>query len=154
MSDIETLRRILSTAKTIAVVGLSADWFRPSFFASKYMQDHGYRIIPVNPKYDSILGVPCVASLLDIKEPVDIVDIFRASEHVMPFAEQAIQIGAGCLWQQLGVNNTEAAAKATAAGMDSVVDRCVKIEHARLFGGLNWAGVDTRVISAKRPKYL
>lgn len=154
MSDIETLRRILSTARTIAVVGLSADWFRPSYFASKYMQDHGYRIIPVNPKYESILGVPCVPSLLEIDEPVDIVDIFRASEHVMPFAEQAIRIGARCVWQQLGVNNTEAAEKVIAAGMDSVVDRCVKIEHARLFGGLNWAGVDTRVISAKRPKYL
>ncbi|MGH1361520.1 MAG: CoA-binding protein [Burkholderiaceae bacterium] len=154
MSDIESLRRILSRARTIAVVGLSADWYRPSYFASKYMQDHGYRIIPVNPKYETVLGEPCVGSVLDIKEPVDIVDIFRPTQHVLPIAEQAIQIGAGCVWQQLGVHNTEAVEKVLAAGMDSVVDRCVKIEHARLFGGLNWVGVDTKVISAKRPRIL
>ncbi len=154
MSDIESLRGILSRARTIAVVGLSADWYRPSYFASKYMQDHGYRIIPVNPKYETVLGEPCVGSVLDIKEPVDIVDIFRPTQHVLPIAEQAIQIGAGCVWQQLGVHNTEAVEKVLAAGMDSVVDRCVKIEHARLFGGLNWVGVDTKVISAKRPRIL
>lgn len=153
MSDIETLRRILATDKTIAVVGLSADWFRPSYFAAKYMQQHGYRIIPVNPKYDEILGEPCVASLLDIKEPVDMVDIFRRTDQVLPFAEQAVQIGARCLWQQLGVVNEQAHDLATKAGLDSVMDRCVKIEHARLFGGLNWIGVDTRVISSKRPRH-
>lgn len=151
MSDIETLRRILATSKTIAVVGLSADWFRPSYFASKYMQDHGYRIIPVNPKYDQILGMRCVPSLDDIAEPVDIVDVFRRTGQVLPFAEQAVSIGARCLWQQLGVDNRQAHDLVTQAGLDSVVDRCVKIEHARLFGGLNWVGVDTRVISARRP---
>jgi hypothetical protein len=154
MSDIETLRRILARSRTIAVVGLSADWYRPSYFAAKYMQEHGYRIIPVNPRYDEILGEKCHRSLTDIAEPIDIVDVFRKTEDVLPIAEQAIAIGAKCLWQQLGVNNADAVALARARGMDTVVDRCVKIEHARLFGGLNWAGVNTRVISAKRPRYL
>ncbi|MCM5570949.1 CoA-binding protein [Burkholderiaceae bacterium FT117] len=154
MSDIETLRRILATNRTIAVVGLSADWFRPSYFAAKYMQEHGYRIVPVNPKYPEILGERCYASLLDIPEKVDMVDVFRRTEDVLPIARQAIEIGAKTLWQQLGVVNLEADRLAREAGLDSVMDRCVKIEHARLFGGLNWAGVNTRVISAKRPRWL
>ena len=154
MSDIETLRRILSSCRTIAVVGLSADWYRPSFFAAKYMQEHGYRIVPVNPKYPEILGEKCYASLEDIPFKVDIVDVFRRTEDVMPIAGQAVAIGARCLWQQLGVVNAEADAYARTHGLDSVTDRCVKIEHARLFGGLNWVGVNTRVISAKRPRVL
>jgi predicted CoA-binding protein len=149
--DISTLRRILGTARTIAVVGLSAEWHRPSHFAAQYMQAKGYRVIPVNPRYESILGQRCVARLEDITEPVDIVDVFRRTEDVLPIAESAIRIGARCLWQQIGVKNLEADAKARAAGMDSVMDRCVKIEHARLFGGLHWVGVNTRVVSAKRP---
>jgi uncharacterized protein len=148
--DIITLRRILGSAHTIAVVGLSAEWHRPSFFAAKYMQAKGYRVIPVNPRYESILGERCVARLEDIHEPVDIVDVFRRTEDVMPVADGAIRIGAKCLWQQIGVKNLEADTKARAAGLDSVMDRCVKIEHARLFGGLHWVGVNTRVISAKR----
>ena len=154
MSDIETLRRILATNRTIAVVGLSADWYRPSYFAAKYMQEHGYRIVPVNPKYPEILGERCYASLLDIPEKVDMVDVFRRTEDVLPIARQAIEIGARTLWQQLGVMNLEADRIAREAGLDSVMDRCVKIEHARLFGGLNWAGVNTKVISAKRPRWL
>jgi uncharacterized protein len=149
--DIASLRRILRTSRTIAVVGLSADWFRPSYFAAKYMQEHGYRIVPVNPRYDAILGERCHATLATIEIPIDIVDIFRKTEDVLPIAEQAIAIGAKCLWQQIGVKNEEAAALAAAAGLDVVMDRCVKIEHARLFGGLNWAGVNTGVISARRP---
>lgn len=149
--DISTLRRILKTAKTIAVVGLSAEWHRPSYFAAKYMQQHGYRILPVNPRYDSILGERCFARLEDIGEPVDIVDVFRKPADVLPIAQSAVAIGAKCLWQQLGVRNLEADALARAHGLDSVMDRCVKIEHARLFGGLHWAGVDTKVISARRP---
>jgi len=149
--DIATLRRILRTSRTIAVVGLSAEWHRPSFFAAKYMQAHGYRIIPVNPRYAEILGERCHASLDSIDEPVDIVDVFRRTEDVPPIADQAIAIGAKCLWQQIGVKNLEAAAKAAQAGLDVVMDRCVKIEHARLFGGLNWAGVNTGVISSRRP---
>ncbi|HVO06605.1 MAG TPA: CoA-binding protein [Burkholderiaceae bacterium] len=149
--DISTLRRILGSAHTIAVVGLSAEWHRPSHFAAKYMQAKGYRVIPVNPRYESILGERCVARLEDIAEPVDIVDVFRRTDDVVPIAEAAIRIGAKCLWQQIGVKNLQADAMARAAGLDSVMDRCVKIEHARLFGGLHWVGVNTRVVSARRP---
>lgn len=154
MDDINTLRRILRESRTIAVVGLSADWFRPSFFAAKYMQEHGYRIIPVNPRHPRILGEKCYASLRDVPEKIDIVDVFRKTQDVLPIAEDAIAVGARVLWQQLGVKNEAAAARARAAGMDAVMDRCVKIEHGRLFGGLNWVGVNTRVISAKRPRWL
>jgi predicted CoA-binding protein len=154
MDDITKLRRILGNCRTLAVVGLSANWYRPSYFAAKYMQEHGYRIIPVNPKYESILGEKCYKSLRDIPEKVDLVDVFRKSNDVMPIAEEAIAIGAKVLWQQLGVKNEAAAAKARAAGLEAVMDRCVKIEHGRLFGGLNWVGVNTRVISAKRPRWL
>ena len=146
------LRALLKACKTIAVVGLSADWNRPSHFAAKYMQQHGYRILPVNPRYagEVILGEPCVAVLEDIQVPVDIVDVFRRTEDVLPLARSAVAIGAKCLWQQLGVKNLEADALVRAAGLTSVMDRCVKIEHARLFGGLNWAGVNTGVVSSKR----
>ena len=154
MDDINTLRRILKETRVIAVVGLSADWFRPSYFAAKYMQEHGYRVIPVNPKYPEILGEKCYKSLRDIPEKVDMVDVFRKTADVVPVAEDAIAIRAKVLWQQLGVRNEEAAAKARAAGLDAVMDHCVKIEHGRLFGGLNWVGVNTRVISAKRPRWL
>jgi len=149
--DISTLRRILSAARTIAVVGLSAEWHRPSHFAAQYMQAKGYRVIPVNPRYETILGQRCVARLEDIIEPVDIVDVFRRTDDVGPIADSAIAIKAKCLWQQIGVKNLEAERLAREAGLDTVMDRCVKIEHARLFGGLHWAGVNTRVISARRP---
>ena len=149
--DISTLRRILRESRTIAVVGLSAEWHRPSYFVAKYLQQHGYRIVPVNPRYDYVLGERCYPSLREIDFKVDMVDVFRRTEDVLPIAEQAIEIGARCLWQQIGVKNLAADRAARAAGLDSVFDRCVKIEHARLFGGLNWAGVNTRVISAKRP---
>jgi predicted CoA-binding protein len=154
MDDINTLRRILRENKVIAVVGLSADWYRPSFFAAKYMQEHGYRVIPVNPKYPEILGEKCYRSLRDIPEKVGIVDVFRKTQDVPPVAEDAIAIGARVLWQQLGVRNEAAAAMAGRAGLDTVMDRCVKIEHGRLFGGLNWVGVNTHIISAKRPRWL
>ncbi len=150
-NDIAALRRILRSCHTIAVVGLSAEWHRPSYFAAKYMQSKGYRIVPVNPRYPEILGEPCYARLEDIPFAVDMVDVFRKPQDVLPIAHSAVAIGAKCLWQQLGVMNAEADAVARAAGLDSVMDRCVKIEHARLFGGLNWVGVDTQVISAKRP---
>lgn len=152
--DIQSLRRILRENRVIAVVGLSANWYRPSFFAAKYMLEHGYTIIPVNPSYKEVLGQKCYASLRDIPVKVDIVDCFRKTEEITAIAEDAIAIGAKVLWQQLGVRNEEAARAAAAAGLDSVMDRCVKIEHARLFGGLNWAGVNTKVISAKRPRWL
>jgi uncharacterized protein len=154
MDDIQTLRRILKETRVIAVVGLSADWFRPSYFAAKYLQEHGYRIIPVNPKYESILGEKCYKSLRDIPVPVDMVDVFRKTQDVPPIADEAIAIGAKVLWQQLGVRNEAAAEKARAAGLEAVLDRCVKIEHGRLFGGLNWIGVNTKVLSSKRPRWL
>ena len=107
--------------------------------------------MPVNPRYDEILGERCYARLEDIPEPVDMVDVFRKHRGRAADRRSAVAIGAKCLWQQLGVTNLEADALARAAGLDSVMDRCVKIEHARLFGGLHWAGVNTGVISARRP---
>jgi len=156
VDDITTLRRILAENRVIAIVGLSADWYRPSYFAAKYLQEHGYRVIPVNPRYagKDILGERCYASLAEIPDKVDVVDVFRRTQDVAPIADDAIRIGAKVLWQQIGVNNTAAAEKARAAGLDAVMDRCMKIEHARLFGGLNWVGVNTRVVSAKRPRWL
>ena len=155
IDDIAGLRALLAHTRTIAVVGLSADWFRPSYFAAKYMQEHGYRIIPINPKYPEILGEKSYPSLTalppDLAREVDMVDCFRKTADILPIAQEAIQIGAKSLWQQLSIDNQAAVALAEAAGLHCVVDRCVKIEHARLFGGLNWAGVNTKVISAKRP---
>jgi len=150
MDDSEKVRRILRRYKTLAVVGLSAQWHRPSHFAAKYMQEHGYRVIPVNPGNDEILGERCYKSLRDIPEKVDIVDCFRKSADIGPIAEDAIAIGAKVLWMQLGVHNEAARARAEAAGLEVVEDRCVKIEHGRFFGGLGWAGVNTKVITAKR----
>ena len=161
MNTISELRRILGTCKTIAVVGLSPQWHRPSFFAAKYMQGHGYRVVPVNPTATEILGERCYPSLTAAAqalaargEKIDLVDCFRRSEDIAPIADEAIAIGARCLWMQIGVINEEAAAKARAAGLDVVMNHCVKIEHARLFGGLGWAGVNTRVMSARRPQHL
>jgi predicted CoA-binding protein len=151
LDDIPKLRRILREARTIAVVGLSASWYRPSYFAAKYMQEHGYRIVPVNPGQESILGEKCYASLKDIPIPVDIVDCFRRSSEIPTIAEEAIAIRAKVLWMQLGVENAGARSRAEAAGLEVVENRCVKIEHARLFGGLGWAGVNTGVVSARRP---
>ncbi len=151
MDDIAKLRRILRDNRTVAVVGLSANWYRPSYFAAKYLQEHGYRVIPVNPAYDTVLGEKCYGSLAEIPVKVDIVDCFRRSEEIPALADEAIAIGAKVLWMQLGVTSAQARAKAEAAGLEVVEDRCMKIEHGRLFGGLGWAGVDTKVISAKRP---
>ena len=151
MSTVSYLRRILKDNHTIAVVGLSADWYRPSYFAAKYMQEHGFRIIPVNPKYTEILGERCYPDLKSIPEKVDIVDVFRKSEDCAPIARDAAAIGARALWLQIGVMNDEARQIANDAGMDFVQNRCVKIEYARLFGGLSWFGVNTRIISARRP---
>jgi len=150
MKSIDMIKRILREYKTIAVVGLSAKWNRPSHFAAKYMKEHGYKIIPVNPGYDEILGEKCYPSLLDIPEPVDIVDIFRRSEDVPPIVEDAINIGAKVVWMQLTVINEEAATRAREAGLEVVMNRCVKIEHGRLFGGINFLGVNRRLISSKK----
>lgn len=154
MIDIPTLRRILQQNRVIAVVGLSANWYRPSYFAAKYLQEHGYRIIPVNPRYEEILGEKCYPTLRDIPEPVDVVQIFQRADQVLPFGEDAIDIGAKVVWMQLGIVNEEAAERARQAGLDVVMDRCMKIEHARLFGGLNFVGVNTGIISSKRTKVI
>lgn len=142
--------RILTRYKNIAMVGLSNNPYRPSHFAAIYMLAEGYNIIPVNPACQEILGRKCYASLSDIPEPVDIVDVFRKPADVPPLADEAIAIGAKVLWLQLGVINHQAAAKAHAAGLEVVMDRCVKIEHARFFGGLNLIGLNTGVITSRR----
>jgi predicted CoA-binding protein len=155
LNDITQLRRILRECKTVAVVGLSTQWHRPSFFVAKYLQEHGYRIVPVNPRYaapgSTILGETCYASLEEIPFAVDMIDVFRRTEEVLPLARAAAALGVRCFWQQIGVQSEEADQLVRAAGIDSVMNRCVKIEHGRLFGGLNWAGVNTGVISARRP---
>ena len=151
IDDVAGLRRVLQDYRVIAVVGLSPNWNRPSYFAAKYMLEHGYTVIPVNPGATEILGQKCYPDLAAIPVRVDLVDVFRKPEDAGPIADEAIRIGAKCLWLQLGVIHREAADKAVAAGLDVVMDRCVKIEYARLFGGLNYAGVNTQVISAKRP---
>jgi predicted CoA-binding protein len=150
VDDIAGLRRVLAQTKSIAVVGLSAHWYRPSYFAAKYMQDHGYRVIPVNPGYSEVLGQPCYPSLAAIPGPVDMVDCFRKAADIPPIAREAVAKGARVLWMQLGIRNEDAARIALDAGLEVVMDRCVKIEHARILGGLNWAGVNTGVISARR----
>jgi predicted CoA-binding protein len=144
--------RILQENRTIAMVGLSADPMRPSHFAAIYMQSEGYDIIPVNPRYagETILGQPVYASLEEIPRPVQIVDVFRRAEDVPDVARSAIGIGANVLWMQLGVISDEAARLAREAGLEVVMDRCVKIEHARFFGGLNLVGMNTGVVTARR----
>ncbi|MGH2614290.1 MAG: CoA-binding protein [Thermomicrobiales bacterium] len=144
--------RILTENRTIAMVGLSADPMRPSHFAAIYMQSEGYDIIPVNPRYtgQTILGQPVYASLEEIPRPVDIVDVFRRADEVPGIARSAVSIGAKVLWMQLGVINDDAAQIAREAGLEVVMDRCVKIEHARFFGGLNLVGMNTGVITSRR----
>jgi predicted CoA-binding protein len=151
VDDIAGLRRILAQARTIAVVGLSANWYRPSFFAAKYMQDHGYRIVPVNPNYTEVLGERCYPDVASVPFDVDVVDCFRRADGMPALAREAVAKRAKVLWMQLGIESAEAAAIANAAGLDVVMNRCVKIEHARILGGLNWAGVNTGIVSAKRP---
>jgi predicted CoA-binding protein len=156
-TDIPTLRRILRECQRVALVGISADWNRPSHFVGKYLLVHGYEMIPVNPKYSEVLGRACYPTLTAAHEGagvIDLVDCFRRAQDIDPIAEEAIGIGVRCLWMQLGIVNQAAAARARAAGLSVVMDRCVKIEHARLFGGLGWAGVNTGIVSARRPREL
>jgi predicted CoA-binding protein len=144
--------RLLNEHKTIAMVGLSPDPMRPSHFAAIYMIANGYEVIPVNPRADGteILGQKVYASLSEIPQPVGIVDVFRRADQCVPIAEEAIAIGAKVFWLQLGVINDEAIRIAAEAGLETVQNRCVKIEHARFFGGLNSVGMNTGVISSKR----
>ena len=150
----EQTRDILTRYRRIAMVGVSGNPTRASYRALVHMQSKGYIIYPVNPSYEQILGLKCYKSLLEIKEPVDIVDIFRRGDAVVPLVSEAREIGAKVFWMQIGVINEEAAAKAAAAGMEVVMDRCVKIEHCRFFGkkdfGLDVVGLHTGVVTADR----
>ncbi len=145
---------ILRSCKTIAMVGASANWNRPSFFAMKYLQEKGFRVIPVNPGAagQEILGEKVYASLKEIPDKVDMVDCFRNAEAIPAIAEDAIAIGAKVLWMQLGIRNQAAAQRAEEAGLKVVMDRCPKIEYGRLSGEIGWMGVNTNVISSKRRK--
>lgn len=154
IDDVAGLRRVLMEMRTVAMVGLSANWHRPSYFAAKYLMEHGYRVIPVSPRYDEVLGEKCYPSLADIPVPVDIVDCFRRAEEIPALAEQAVAIGAKLLWMQLGIQSAEGERIATEGGLEVVANRCMKIEYARLFGGLGFCGVNTRVISSKRPLWV
>jgi predicted CoA-binding protein len=148
------LRGILGRVKTIAMVGASPNWNRPSFFAMKYLQAKGYRVIPVNPSAagKEILGETVYASLRDVPEKIDMVDIFRNSAAAGPIVDDAIAVGAKVVWMQLGVRNDEAARRAEAAGLQVVMNRCPKIEFGRLHGELSWGGINSGIISSKRQK--
>ncbi|HKA99164.1 MAG TPA: CoA-binding protein [Methyloceanibacter sp.] len=147
------IRDILTRNRTIAMVGASANTSRPSYFAMKYLREKGFRIIPVNPGHEgqTILGEKVYGSLAAIPDKVDIVDIFRNSEAALGITREAIAIDAAVVWMQLGVRNDEAARLAENAGLEVVMNRCPKIEYGRLSGELNWAGVNSRTLSSKRP---
>jgi predicted CoA-binding protein len=142
--------RILERYRNIAMVGLSANPFRPSHFAAIYLLSEGYRVIPVNPREKEVLGRPCYPTLRDVPSPVEIVDIFRDPSAVPALVEESIEIGAKVIWMQLGVVQFEAARRARDAGLEVVMDRCMKIEHARFFGGLSTLGLNSGVLSARR----
>lgn len=154
--DDDYVRGVLNAVRTIAMVGASDNWNRPSFFAMKYLQKKGYRVIPVNPRAQAaeILGEPVVKELKDLPSPVEMVDIFRNSEAAGAITDEAIALakdkGFKVIWMQLGVRNDEAAQRAEAAGLRVVMNRCPKIEYARLNGELSWNGFNSNVISSKR----
>ena len=152
LAGAEEIRKILTKAHTIAMVGLSADQLRPSYFVAGYLLAAGYHVVPVNPRYagGSILACPVVASLRDISEHVDVVDVFRRPAELLPIVDDAIAIGAGVLWLQLGVVNQEAADRARRAGLSVVMDRCIKVEHGRHLGAMRTMGFCTGVITARR----
>ncbi len=154
MTDTNTLRRILTDSSTVAIVGLSAKWHRPSFFVAKYLLDHGFTVVPVNPNYDEVLGQKCYPDLASIPQSVDIVDLFQRPQTAPDYARQAIEIGARVLWLQLSVTSEEARRIAEDGNLEFVENKCVKIEHGRIFGGLNFMGVDTKIISSRRIKHI
>jgi hypothetical protein len=152
------IRGILNTVKTIAMVGISPKENRPSYFAFKYLMERGYRMIPVNPGQagKDILGQKAYAKLSDIPEPVGMIDIFRASEHLMPVVQEALamQPKPQVIWMQLTIRNDEAAQLAEGAGIKVVMDRCPKIEYGRLSSEISWIGVNSRTLSSKRAQML
>ena len=151
MTDsISTLRRILRECRTVAVVGLSPEWHRPSHFVAKYLQQHGYRIIPVNPRETDVLGEQSFKSLAAVPVPVDIVNVFRAPDALPSIAAEAVKIGAGNLWCQFSVINEEGARIAEAGGVSVVMDRCIKVEHARYVGRMHWLGFNTQRVTSVR----
>lgn len=145
-----TIQRVLNAARTIAVVGLSSNELRPSNFVGYYLQRHGYRVIPVNPREPEILGETSYASLTDVPEPVDVVDVFRAPDALPEIARDAVTIGASALWCQFGVVNQEGFDTAEEGGLTVVADRCLKIEHARYVGRMHWLGFNTGRITSVR----
>jgi hypothetical protein len=151
--DTDVIRAVLNRTR-IAVVGLSANELRASHFVGRYMQLHGYDVIPVNPREESILGLVSYATLSDIPEPVDIVDVFRKPEAVPAIAEEAVATGAACLWLQFGVISDDGATIANNGGLDVVMDRCLKVEHARYKGRMHWLGLNTGRITARRAKMV
>lgn len=144
------IQELLKSAKTIAIVGLSTEKTKASNMVASYLQDEGYRIVPVHPKAETILGEKCYATLRDIPFPVDVVDIFRPAHEVADIVEDAIAIGAKAVWMQLRIIELDAAERALQAGLTVVGDRCIKMEHGRYSGNLHWAGMNTEVITAKR----
>ncbi len=152
--DAETIQRILHQSRTVAIVGLSPNALRASNFVGFYADRHGYEVIPVNPREDEIMGFKCYPTLADIPGSVDVVDVFRDPSAAIDIARQAVAIQAGALWLQFGVISDEAAEIAKAGGLDVVMDRCFKIEHARYIGRMHWLGFNTRVITGRRPGHL
>jgi uncharacterized protein len=148
--DPRTIQSILHRARTVAVVGLSPNELRASHFVGYYLRRHGYRVIPVNPREEQILGERSYASLSDIPEQVDVVDVFRVSDAVPPIAEEAVAAGAGALWLQYGVISPEGAGFAARHGLDVVMGRCMKVEHARYLGRMHWLGFNTGEITSSR----
>ena len=145
-----TIQRVLYSAKTIAIVGLSKNELRASYFVGYYLKRHGYRVIPVNPREPEILGETSCASLLDVPVPVDIVNVFRAPDALPAIAADAVKIGAGALWCQFSVINEEGARIAEAGGLSVIMDRCIKVEHARYVGRMHWLGFNTQRITSVR----
>jgi len=148
--DPETIQRVLGGAGTIAVVGLSSNPLRASNFVGFYLQRHGYRVIPVNPRETEILGEVSYPSLAAVPEPIDIVNVFRAPDALPAIATEAVAAQAGALWCQFGVINEEGARIAADGGLDVVVDRCLKVEHARYIGRMHWLGFNTQRITSRR----
>jgi uncharacterized protein len=144
------IQRVLNSAKTIAIVGLSNNELRASYFVGYYLKRHGYRVIPVNPRATEILGEKSYPSLLDVPEPVDIVNVFRAPAALPEIASQTVQTGAGSLWCQFGVINEEGGKIADDGGVTVVMDRCIKVEHARYVGRMHWLGFNTTRITSVR----
>jgi uncharacterized protein len=145
-----TIQRVLHTARTIAIVGLSNNELRASYFVGYYLKRHGYRVIPVNPRETEILGQKCYASLLDVPEPVDVVNVFRAPDALPSIARDAVAIKAGTLWCQFGVINADGARIASDGGVTVIMDRCIKVEHARFAGRMHWLGFNTQRITSVR----